>query len=127
MVQKVPVRVFVRKTQLISILTGLCIGFALAYFWSKSIGYGFICGALASVVNFQLMAVDAFEIAEKSPNKAKKFIYGRYVIRYAILFGFLAVLVTRTDFNILSAFVGIFFVQFILFTGQVLQATNIRK
>ncbi len=75
------VRDFVRKTQITAILTGVTVGLMLLYLWSISVGLGFISGVVVSVINFQLMAVDAFQMAGKIPGKARKFIIGRYIIR----------------------------------------------
>ncbi len=121
----VSVRAFVRKIRNAAIIIGLILGFFLAFFWSRHIGLGFLAGVLISIVNFQLMAVDAFEIEEKTPKRARKFIIGRYAIRYAIMFGFLALIATRTDLNIIAAFTGIFFVPVFLLAGQLFSVINI--
>ena len=71
------------------------------------------------------MAVDVFGIENKAPQKARKFIIGRYALRYAIMFCFIAMIVTRTDFNIIATFIGLFFVQMSLVVGQVFHGTNI--
>ena len=125
MEETVSVRSFVRKTRKVAIFSGLIIGLFLASFWSHLIGFGFLAGVLVSIVNFQLMAVDAFEIEEKTPKRARKFIIGRYAIRYAIMFGFLALVATRTDLNIIAAFTGIFFIPALLLIGQFFRAINI--
>ena len=117
-------RVFVRKTQKTAIIFGVAIGAMLTYFLSNSAGYGFIAGTGVSIVNFQLMAVDAFQITGKAPRKARKYIIGRYFIRYALIFCFLILIVTRTDLNIIAAFVGLFFVQMVLVCGQLLHGAH---
>ncbi len=119
-------RSFVRRTQKRAIIAGAGIGIALLLVWSKQAGLGFMSGVALSVVNFQLMAVDAFEMTGKAPKKARGFIIGRFALRFAILFGFLAVIATQTDFNILAAFAGLFFVQVVLFAGQVRDALRER-
>jgi len=120
------VRSFVRKTQRTAILCGCAVGAALTLLWSRQVGFGFFSGMALSVINFQLMAVDAFELFDTTPKKARRFIIGRFVLRFAILFGFLAVIATRTDFNILAAFTGLFFVQAVLFAGRVREAVKYR-
>lgn len=125
MEETVSVRAFVRKTRNAAIFSGLIIGLFLVFFWSRLIGFGFLAGVLVSIVNFQLMAVDAYEIEEKTPKRARKFIIGRYAVRYAIMFGFLALIATRTDLNIIAAFAGIFFVPALLMIGRLFSVMNI--
>jgi len=117
-------RIYVRKIQKTALLAGTIIGIALAYLLSNSVGYGFIAGAGISIMNFQLMAVDAYQMAGKSSRKARKFIIGRYFIRYALMAGFIILVVTRTDFNVVSAFVGLYFIQMIIVFGQLFQAAQ---
>ena len=113
-------RIFVRKTQKSAVILAVCIGLPIVFLWSPLIGLGFMTGAAVSVVNFQLMAVDAFEVAGKAPKKARSFIMTRTAIRYAIMFGFLALIATRTTLNIPATFVGLFFVQMRLFFGHII-------
>ena len=117
-------RVYVRKIRRTALYTGTVIGVALVYLLSNSVGYGFIAGAGISIMNFQLMAVDAFQITGKSSGKARRFIIGRYFIRYALMAGFIILIVTRTEFNIFSAFAGLFFIQMIIVFGQLFQAAQ---
>jgi len=119
------VRAFVRKTQKSAIISGLMVSLALSLLWSRFVGLGFMAGVAISIINFQLMSVDAYDIVGKLPKKARKFIIGRYAVRFAIMFGFLALIATRTDLNILSAFIGIFFVQALLFIGEVRKALDV--
>ena len=125
MEETVSVRAFVRRTRNAAFFSGLIIGLFIAFFWSRLIGFGFLAGVLVSIVNFQLMAVDAFEIEEKTPKRARKFIIGRYAVRYAIMFGFLALIATRTDLNIIAAFTGILFVPALLMIGRLFSVINI--
>ena len=125
MEETVSVRAFVRRTRNTAFFSGMVLGLFIAFFWSRLIGFGFLAGVLVSIVNFQLMAVDAFEIEEKTPKRARKFIIGRYAVRYAIMFGFLALITTRTDLNIIAAFTGIFFVPALLMAGRLFSVINI--
>ena len=118
------VRIYVGKIRKTALLAGIVIGTALAYLFSNSVGYGFIAGAGISIMNFHLMAVDAYLIAGKSSRKARRFIIGRYFIRYALMAGFIILVVTRTEFNIISAFAGLFFIQMIIVFGQLFQAAR---
>jgi len=124
--KSVSLREFVGGVRKRAVLSGLVLGLVLAHVWSPGVGFGFMAGAAVSVLNFQLMAVDSFEILEKTPGKARKFIVGRYFLRFAIMFGFLALIATRTDWNIMAAFAGVFFVPAILFFGNVFQAIHSR-
>ena len=117
-------RLFVRKTQKITLISGLIIGFLLTVLWSVPVGLGFLAGLAIGIVNFQLMSVDAFESIEKAPQKARKFIVTRYIIRFAIMFGFLALVATQTDFNIISTFIGLFTVKVILIGRQILEGLS---
>jgi len=117
-------RLFVRKTQKITLISGLIIGFSLTVLWSVTVGLGFLAGLAIGIVNFQLMSVDAFESIEKAPTKARKFIVTRYIIRFAIMFGFLALVATQTDFNIIATFIGLFAVKVILIGRQILEGLN---
>ncbi len=117
-------RLFVRKTQKITLLSGLIIGFLLTVLWSVTVGLGFLAGLAIGIVNFQLMSVDAFESIEKAPTKARKFIVTRYIIRFAIMFGFLALVATQTDFNIIATFIGLFTVKVILIGRQILEGLS---
>jgi len=112
-------RSFVRETQKKALFYGSVAGLTLVFLWSREVGFGFIAGYLISMINFQLMSVDAFDLVEKVPGKARKFIIGRYLLRYAIMFGFLALVATRTSLNIFASFAGLFFIQGVLVTGQV--------
>lgn len=115
------VRTFVRKTQFIAAAAGIVLGLAFSYFWSKSIGLGFITGTGISIINFQLMAVDAFQIAGKDTGKFRKYIMGRYVLRYAIIFICLTLIVTRTDLSIYAVFAGLFLAQIVIVFGRLFQ------
>ncbi len=116
------IRVFVRKVQMMTLATGFALGSILMLTVSQNVGLGLIAGVMVSVVNFSLMATDAFTIGQKSPEKARKFALGRYVLRYGIMFGFLALVSKRTNLNVIAAFVGLFFVQLHLFFFQIVQA-----
>jgi len=124
--KSVSLREFVGGVRRRAVLSGIVLGLVLAHVWSFGVGLGFMAGAAVSVLNFQLMAADSFEILEKSPNKARRFVIGRYFLRFAIMFGFLALIATRTDWNIMAAFAGVFFVPAILFFDNVLQAVHSR-
>ena len=117
-------RLFVRKTQKRAFFSGLIFSFFLAILWSHSVGLGFLSGVIISIVNFQLMSVDAYSIIEKNPKKARKFIIGRYILRFVIMFGFLALIATRTNFNIYATFIGVFFVKIVLAVVQIIQGLN---
>jgi len=117
-------RLFVRKTQKRAFFSALIFGVFLAILWSSSVGYGFLSGAAVSIVNFQLMSVDSYMIIDKSPQKARKIIINRYILRYAIMFGFLFLVAAYTEFNIIATFVGIFYVKIILIGGQIFQAIS---
>ena len=114
------VRRYVRTIQKSALVVG---SIACGLLWSlvsRSVGLGFMAGVLVSVINFQLMSVDALDMVGKQPKKARSFIISRYALRYAIMFGFIAVIVTRTDLNVVASFIGIFFVQFVLVGERVL-------
>ena len=111
-------KIFVRKIQKRSLISGLFFCILILLFWSHQAGYGFLSGLAIGIINFQLMSVDSFVLLEKSPRKARKFIIGRYVLRSGIMFGFIALIVTRTDFNIITAFLGIFYVKILLIGDQ---------
>lgn len=108
------VRGFVRAIQARAVVSGIIIGAVLATVATNGAAYGFMAGVAVSVVNFQLMAVDAYQAAEKSPGRARSFIIGRFLVRYAVMFGFLALVATRTEWNIVAAFVGVFHIQMLL-------------
>ena len=115
------VRLLVRKIQKRALISGLIVGLLLAFFWSRSVGFGFLSGVAIGVVNFQLMSVDAYTMVEKNPRKARKFIIGRAMLRYTIMYGFLALVALRTDFNIFAAFVGLFLIKIILIGGHIIE------
>ena len=125
MEQLYEIRVFARNIQKAAFISGRVIGSALLFFWSRSVGLGFLAGAAISILNFKLMSVDVLEIIGKIPKKAKSFIIGRYILRFAIMFGFLALVATRTNYNLFAAFIGLFFVQYILVCERVLCGMNI--
>ena len=118
-------RLFVRKTQKRAFISALIFGFFISILWSSSVGYGFLSGVAVSMVNFQLMSVDSYMIIDKPPQKARKFIINRYILRYAIMFGFLFYIAAYTKFNIIATFVGVFFVKVILIGGHIVQAINV--
>lgn len=112
-------RAFVRSVQGRAIGFGLVIGAIMGTVWSSNAAWGFLTGTAVSVMNFQLMAVDAYSLADQRPARPRRFIITRFLIRFAIMFGFISLVVTRTDFNIVTAFIGLFFVQAVMFGGQV--------
>ncbi len=114
------IRTFVRKTQAKALLFGGAIGLLCFFLWHPSVGIGYIFGALLSVVNFQLMTADLFGMADKSPGPAKKFIMLRYSFRYAILFVSLALIATRTNYNIMAVFAGLLSIQAVLVGERIL-------
>lgn len=118
-------RIFVKKTQKRALVSGLICGTLLTILWSGSVGFGFLSGVAVSVINFQLMSVDAYTIVEKDPKKAQRFTFGKSILRYAIMFGFLALVASHTDFNILATFIGVFFVKAVFIGGQILQELNL--
>ena len=120
-----PVRIFVRKIQFAALLTGILAGVALKIWWSHSVGIGFISGVIASVINFQLMAVDAFQMSGDDPRGTRKFIIGRYLIRYVMLFVFFAYIATRTEYDVVAAFIGFFIVQIVLIFGRLIGITSL--
>ena len=113
------IRSFVRRTQARALLLGGSLGLALIFLWHPAIGIGYILGAVLSVINFQLMTVDLFGMAEKNPGPAKKFIILRYSFRYALLFISLALIATRTDLNIIAVFAGLLSIQTVLLGERV--------
>ena len=117
-------RLFVRKTQKRSIISGLIVGIILTNFCSSSIGFGFLSGVAVSIINFQLMSVDAYNLEGKTPKKARKFYFGRSLLRFTIMFGFLALVATRTQLDIIASFIGIFFVKAVLIAGQIIEGLN---
>jgi len=119
-----PFRLFVKNTRKKALIFGAFLGVVLFLAVPKTICFGYICGAAVSVVNFQLMAADAFGMIEKSSRMAKKFILFRYFLRYAILFAAMALIATRTDFNIFAAFSGVFTVQAVLFGERLLELSH---
>ncbi len=112
-------RVFFRRSQFWSLVTGAAAGAALCMFWSKSIGYGFMAGVVVGMLNGRLMAVDAFSLVHKEPSSVRKFIIGRQLLRLMIMFGFLALIATRTEWNIFAAFAGLFLANATLIVLQV--------
>ena len=117
-------RLFVRKTQKRTLISALILGFFLSILLSRSVGYGFLSGVALGIVNFQLMSVDSYMIIGKPPQKARKFIINRYILRYGIMFGFLMLIAAYTNFNIIATFVGVFFIKVILIGGQIFQALS---
>jgi len=113
-------RMRVRTIQIRSAAIGAGIGLLFSV-WSEPIGYGFIAGVAISLVNSLLMSADTFDMIEKTPPKVRSFVIKRFFIRFAIMFGFLALVATRTDFNIFAAFIGIFFLILVVSVSQVFE------
>ena len=86
---------------------------------SREAALGYVCGAVISVVNFQLQYADARMIAGKSSRAAGRFITGRFFLRYGIMLGCLAVIALKTDFNVYASFAGLLTVQAVLFIDTV--------
>ena len=112
------VRRFVRQVQMRAVLLGIGVGIGLSAL-SEPVGYGFLAGVGISLINFKLMSTDAFDMVGKTPKGARSFIAGRFIIRFVIMFGFLAIIASRTNFNVVSAFAGLLFVQVVLVAAQV--------
>ncbi len=115
-------KIFVRKTQKRALLSGLFFGILLTSILTLNAGFGYLAGLAAGMVNFQLMSVDSYNMLGKSPQNARKFIIGRYLLRSAIMFGFIALIATRTEFNIITGFFGLFHLKFILIGEQMYRA-----
>jgi hypothetical protein len=122
---KDPFRNFVGTTRKKTLIFGAILGFVLYITSDRTISMGYVCGAMISLVNFQLMAADAYGMAGKSSKVAKKFIIFRYFLRYAILFSALVLVITRTDFNIIAVFGGVFTVQAVILGERLLAASGI--
>ncbi|MFA6471404.1 MAG: ATP synthase subunit I [Candidatus Latescibacterota bacterium] len=120
-----PLRNFVKTTRKKALILGIILGITLFVFWTKTISFGYLCGAVISLVNFQLMAADAFGMVDKSSKSAKKFILFRYFLRYALFFSALILIITRTDFNIFAVFAGVFTVQVVIIGEKLLSASGI--
>ena len=112
-------RVFFRRVQRWSLAIGAAVGVALSTFWSLSIGYGFMAGVVMGMLNGRLMAVDAFSLVHKEPSSVRKFIIGRQLLRLMIMFGFLSVVATRTEWNIFAAFGGLFLANAVMIGLQI--------
>jgi len=117
-------RRFVRGIQKRALLVALSVGALMAVFWSRSGCYGFLAGSAVSIINFQLMSVDAYTLARRRPRNARKFFFTRGIIRSAIMFGFLALIATQTDYNMIAAFIGVFLVKMVLFIGQIVEGMH---
>ncbi len=120
-----PFRSFVRNTREKALIFGALLSVIMFLIGPKTIGFGYMCGVAVSMVNFQLMAADAFGMVDKSSKAAKKFIMLRFFLRYAILLSSLALIATRTDFNIFAAFFGIFTVQAVIIGERLLEASGV--
>jgi hypothetical protein len=107
-------RNFVRTTQLKAFFSGILISFFLYFFIMKDAGYGFFCGTLISIVNFQLMFIDVLGVATRNSVKAKWFIFSMSLIRYSIIICTVVLIITRTEFNVFALFAGIFTIQAVL-------------
>ena len=114
-------RAFVRRVQKVTAFAALLIGGVLAAVWSGRVGFGFLAGTAVGMINFQLMSVDTYEAAIKPTGKVRKFVTVRVLVRFAIMFGFLAVVATRTDFSIAATFLGLFFGKVILVGDRIME------
>ena len=114
-----------KKTRKRALISGAVSGLFIALFWSQSIGYGFLSGVAVSIVNFQLMSADAYMIVSKNPQKVRMFVVKKYFLRFAIIFGFLGLVATRTHLNLFAAFVGVFFIQFTIIVWELLQRARL--
>ena len=119
-------RIRVRRIQIRSAVIGVVVGLLLSV-WSEPVGYGFLAGVAIGLINFLLMSADAFDMVEKSPPKVRSFIMKQAFIRFAIMFGFLALVATQTDFNIFAAFIGIFFLILVVSVSQVFMEHRLSK
>ncbi len=109
------IHIYIRNTQIIAAISGFLSGIILAVFWSKSVGFGFIAGVLISIINFQLLSMDALQMSGMATSKAGTFIIGRYFVRYGMILVSLVLIAKYTTFNLLAACLGLFVVQGILF------------
>ena len=114
------VRAFVRRTQFKALIYGVVAGLFLVFAVSKPAGFGIIGGTVLSVVNFQMMWADVMGMGSKTSRKIRWFIAGRYIIRYGIIFGFLAVIVLRMNWSVITSFIGFFAVQIVLAAEHVI-------
>ena len=114
-------RTFVRRTQFRALTGAATASAVVSLIWSVSVGAGFFLGSLVSMINFQLMAVDAYDMTDKAPRAARKHTMIRFGLRYAIMLGFLTLIITRTNLPIAAAFAGLFFVQAVLVAGEVIR------
>lgn len=75
---------------------------------------GFILGTLLSVLNFKILASDILKICNLQirKEKIKGYIFTRYVIRYALTFLILLVLLKNQNINIYTCLTGLFFIKF---------------
>ena len=118
-------RTFVRRTQFRVLTVAVSASAVLGLIWPASIGAGFFLGSLISMINFQLMAVDAYDMTGKTPRAARKHAVSRFMLRFAIILGFMALIVTRTELPIAAAFAGLFSVQAVLVAGELFRAISL--
>ena len=120
-------RAYVRRVLKITLAAGLFIGGVTTVVWSSQVGLGFCAGTAVGMINFQLMSVDAYEFAVNPPRKTRWFINGRLIVRLVIMFGFLALVVTRTNFNVVATFIGLFLVKIVLIGGLIVEGLSMSR
>jgi hypothetical protein len=89
--------------------------------FSKPAGYGFLCGVVLSMINFWLMSVDVFQSAGNTTASLRPELIWRLMLRFSAIFGVLALIATKTSFNMVAAFAGLLFVQAVLIASQVIR------
>lgn len=104
-------RNFVRRIQWGALALSGAVGFVLFLLWSRQVAFGYLSGAAVSVMNFRLMVADSSGVGKREGRKAKRFIVGRYFLRYGIMAGYIAGIAFKTDFNIFAAFAGLMAIQ----------------
>ena len=94
-----------------TILFGACVGMILLVSWSREAAWGFWSGVAVGAVNFLLMYSDVRGMGSRNAKAAGKFMGGRFILRYGIMFGYLAVIAVKTDWSVIAAVGGMLSVQ----------------
>ena len=100
---------------------GICAALILLLSGYRAMGKGLMLGVVFSVVNFVLIAETLPMSIGKSRKRATAFSLGSILCRYAIMAVPLVIAATTESFHFAATAVGIFMVQLVILSEQVLK------
>lgn len=102
------------------IISFFIIGISVFFFNEpKPIIYGYIFGAIISILGFKLLHNTINKAINMTPGKASAYSTVHYLIRYTIYFVVLAIAALANYLNFIAAIIGLLIVKFVIISSAI--------